>query len=463
METIKEKSEKDVVSLLHALIQAALVYDVNNDVVLKAAQKFIELINFLFETISYITIVRSQDYLFINKRRLRFEVFGYASLQTMYHRFRSLNIRSITLSPGMSHDEIIGFALFFRGGEETIWDRWSLQEFPHIQLELQPPGEETGEGSGGDSLEFQQQKEQVKRTYLKSLAVVKNLMNTLWTNKSINIRNYKRVVYGLANFITQDERSFLALTSIKHFDAYTYIHSLNVGILAMIMGERIGLNRKNIVKLGMAGILHDIGKIKVPKELIDKPEKLSNKEWETIRRHPDYGVIEILKTKGMDEMGLSSMIVAFQHHWNYDNTGYPAQERRRNYTFFARIVRVCDAYDAMITARPYQPIPFLLHFALRVIWAHKNTYFDPILVKVLIQILGIYPIGSCLELNSGEIALVIRQNPGYLDLPIVRIITDTQKKKSDGKTIDLSQERTLEIIKPVYPQKYGINIAEYLM
>lgn len=461
---IKETPEKDIVSLLYALIQAVQVYDVNNDVVLKAAQKFLEHINFLFETISHIKIVRSQDYLFINKQRLRFEIFGYASLQALYHRLKALHIRSITLSPGINRDEVISCALLLlRADEESLWDRWSSQTFSHIQLELQTKDEVAEDSPGGDSFGLEQQKEHIKRTYFKSLTVVKNLMDSLWTNKSINISSYKHIVYGLANFITQDERSFLALTAIKHFDEYTYMHSLNVGILAMIMGQRIGFNRKTIVKLGMSGILHDIGKIKVPKELIDKPEKLTEKEWETLRRHSDYGVIEILKTKGLDEMGLASMIVAFQHHWNYDNTGYPAQEKRHNYTFFSRIVRICDAYDAMITARPYQPIPFLPHFALRVIWAHKNTYFDQILVKVLIQLLGIYPVGSCLELNSGEIGLVIRQNPGYLDLPIVKIITDTRHKRNDGKTIDLSQERALEIIKPVYPQQYGINIAEYLM
>jgi hypothetical protein len=98
-----------------------------------------------------------------------------------------------------------------------------------------------------------------------------------------------------------------------------------------------------------------------------------------------------------------------------------------------------------------------------VIWAHKNTYFDPILVKVFIQVIGVYPIGSCLELNSGEIGLVMRQNPGHLDLPIIKIVVDKNQKRNDGRMIDLSQERNVEIVKPIYPQKYNINIAEYLM
>ena len=458
-----DTSEKKLVFFFYALIQAVQVYGVNNNATLKAAQKCLEHINSLFKTISQIELVRYQDYLFINKQRLRFEIFGYATLQAMHQRLKSLNIRSITLSPGVNRDELIGCAFLLRGDEESIWDQLSSEPFPHIHLELQSKDEEAEENPGEDIFGFQQQKEQIKRTYFKSLSVVKNLMNSLWKNQSINIRSYRRIVYSLANFVTRDESTLLALTSIKHFDEYTYMHSLNVGILTMSMGERIGLNRQGIVKLGTSGILHDIGKIQIPKELIDKPEKLTEKEWKTVRRHTDYGVIELLKTKGIDELVLASMIVAFQHHWNYDSTGYPTQEKAIEYTLFARIVRICDAYDAMITARPYQLIPYLPHFALRVIWAHKNTYFDPILVKVFIQAIGIYPIGSCLELNSGEIGVVMRQNPGYLDLPIVKIVVDKNQKKNDDRMIDLSQESKLEIVRPIYPQKYNINIAEYLM
>jgi HD-GYP domain-containing protein (c-di-GMP phosphodiesterase class II) len=458
-----DTSEKNIVSSLYALIQAVQVYDVNNDAVIKTAQKLLDYLNEFFKQVAQIELVRYRDYLFINKQRLRFEILGYASLQTMHLLLKSLNIGSITLIPGVSRDELIGCAFLLKGDEESIWDHVSSEPFPHIHLEPQTSDEETDEGSGGDFLGFQEQKKRIKQTYLKSLGVVKNLMNSLWSNQSIDMRNYRRTVYSLAHSIAQDEQTLLALTSIKQFDEYTYMHSLNVGILAMIMGERIGLGKKNIVNLGTSGILHDIGKTKIPKELITKAGKLTAKEWEIVKRHASYGVIEILKTKGLDEMGLAAMIVAFQHHWNYDSTGYPLQEKTREHTFFARIVRICDAYDAMITARPYQPIPFLPHFAMRVIWAHKNIYFDPALVKVFIQLVGIYPTGSCLELNSGEIGLVIRQNRGHLDLPIVKIVSDKTHEKKDGKTIDLSRQRALEIIKPIYPQKYGINTAEYLM
>ena len=456
-------SEKNIVFFFYALIQAVQVYGVNNDAALKTAQKCLEHINVLFQTISQIELVRYQDYLFINKQRLRFEISAYATLQAMHQRLKSLSIRSITLSPGVDRDELIRCAFLLRGDEESLWDQLSSEPFPHMHLELQSKDEEAEEKPGGDIVGFQQQKEHIKRTYFKSLTIIKNLMSSLWKHQSINIRSYRRIVYSLAHFITRDESTLLALTSIKHFDEYTYIHSLNVGILTMSMGERIGLNRQSVVKLGTSGILHDIGKIQIPKELIDKPEKLTEKEWETVRHHTDYGVIQILKTKGIDELALASMVVAFQHHWNYDSTGYPAQEKAMKHTLFARIVRICDAYDAMITARPYQSIPYLPHFALRVIWGYKDTYFDPILVKTFIQVVGIYPIGSCLELNSGEIGVVMRQNPGYLDLPIVKIVVDKNQKRNDGRMIDLSYERNVEIVKPIYPQKYNINIAEYLM
>jgi HD-GYP domain-containing protein (c-di-GMP phosphodiesterase class II) len=157
------------------------------------------------------------------------------------------------------------------------------------------------------------------------------------------------------------------------------------------------------------------------------------------------------------------MVVAYQHHWNYDGTGYPAREKDEKPTLFAKIVRICDAYDAMTSPRTYQPIPYLRHYALRVLWAHKHTWFDPILVKAFIQLLGIYPVGSCLELSSGEIGLVIRQNAGYLDLPLVKIVTNKQGENVDGATVDLSLEKGINIVRPIFPQQYGINPATYFV
>ena len=117
----------------------------------------------------------------------------------------------------------------------------------------------------------------------------------------------------------------------------------------------------------------------------------------------------------------------------------------------------------MTTSRAYQPVPYLPHFALRVIWSNQNRLFDPVLSKVFTQLLGIYPVGSCLELNTGEIGLVMRQNPSTIDLPIVKIIVDRNNNKIDGDTLDLGMETAIKIVRPTYPQIHGVNPAAYFL
>lgn len=455
MEINLYKSGKNLVFLFYTLVKAVQVYDFNNEVVQNAAQKLIDYINSLLGTISCIELFRYRDYLFFNKQRLKYEIYGYASLQSIENKLKKLKIKSLTFLPGINRDEVIKFASILKEEGDLFLERYALEKFNHIHLEFETGDEEIPE--------LLQDEERTKRRYFKALKVTKNLMNNLWTNQPIDERSFKRVVYGLVDSLFQDEFSLLALTAIKNFDEYTYNHSLNVGILSMGLGQRIGISKKNLAKLGTAAILHDIGKVEIPKELIYKREKLANEEWDTLKQHSTYGVREVLKTKGLDETGMISMIVSFQHHWNYDGTGYPHREKNQKPILFSKIVRICDAYDAMTTARPYQPIPCLPHLALRALWVRKNTDFDPILVKVLIQLLGLYPVGSCLELSSGEVGLVMRQNPGYLDLPIMKIVIDKEAKKTDGKTIDLSEERDLKILRPMYPQQYGINPATYFV
>jgi HD-GYP domain-containing protein (c-di-GMP phosphodiesterase class II) len=279
----------------------------------------------------------------------------------------------------------------------------------------------------------------------------------------VDVKSSRRIVYSLVDSISRDEFGIMALTTIKNFDEYTFNHSLNVGILALALGQRIGLDKKSLARLGASGILHDIGKVEISKDLINKIQKLTDQEWETLKLHSNFGVREILKTRGLDDIAMYAVTVAYQHHWNFDGTGYPLREKDEEPTLFSKVVRICDSYDAMTTARSYQPVPYLPHFALRVIWSNQNRLFDPVLTKVFAQLLGIYPVGSCLELNTGEVGLVMRQNPSNIDLPIAKIIVDRDHNKVDGRTIDLAMDVETKIIRPTYPQIYGVNPAAYFL
>ena len=448
------KAGENFISLFYTLIKAVQVYNLKNDVVQSAAKKVFEDMIFLFSAVASIEIVRYSGYVFFNKQRLRFEIDHYASLQFIDSKLKELKIKTLTFLPGISLGEVLLFSTLFKEERDLFLKHFATEQFDHILIEFAPVEEEISE--------FLKDGERIKKTYFRALKDIRNLMQNLWTNRPVDVRSSKRVVYSLIESLFQDEYGLLALSTLKNFDEYTFNHSLNVGILSLALGQRIGLSKKSLSRLGTAGLLHDIGKVEIPKDLIYKV-KLSEDEWENIKKHSIYGVREILKIRGLDEIALVSMIVSFQHHWNYDGSGYPKREKDRKPILYAKIVRISDAYDAMTSPRTYQPIAYLPHYALRVLWTYRNVWFDPILVKVFIQLLGIYPVGSCLELDSGELGLVIKQNPSFLDLPFVKIVVDKDGKKVDGRLVDLSLEKQPKILRPVDPERHAVNFASYLV
>jgi HD-GYP domain-containing protein (c-di-GMP phosphodiesterase class II) len=446
---------RTIVGLLYPLFRAVQVYDVNNDVVINGAKKFLDFIEEQFTMISSLEFVRYRDYIFFNRQRLKYEIGNYANLTYLNNRLKKLRIKSITFLPGMTQQEVIDFADIFKEDRVTFLKQFVLKRYPHMKLEFLKADEKESEPLEDSAY--------TKRTYFKALKVTKNMMQNLWTGRPVDVKSSRRIVYSLVDSISRDEFGIMALTTIKNFDEYTFNHSLNVGILALALGQRIGLDKKSLARLGASGILHDIGKVEISKDLINKIQKLTDQEWETLKLHSNFGVREILKTRGLDDIAMYAVTVAYQHHWNFDGTGYPLREKDEEPTLFSKVVRICDSYDAMTTARSYQPVPYLPHFALRVIWSNQNRLFDPVLTKVFAQLLGIYPVGSCLELNTGEVGLVMRQNPSNIDLPIAKIIVDRDHNKVDGRTIDLAMDVETKIIRPTYPQIYGVNPAAYFL
>jgi len=451
------KPGKDFIASLYALIKATFVYDFNNDVVVNLVNRFLQNINNLFQTSNQIEILRYRDYIFFNKVRMRFEIEGYASLQFIEENLKRLWIKSITFLSGLKSNEILNFCALFKYDKDIFIQKYNYGGFGSIQVDFLTEQEEIAP-------EFLKDGEQIKKTYFKALKVTKNLIQSLWNRQPVDTRSFRRVIYTLIDSLSQDEFGLTALTTIKNFDEYTYNHSLNVGVLSLAMGQRLDLERKNLVKLGTAGLLHDIGKVAISKQIIDKPDTLTKEEWELLKRHTLFGVSEIIKTRGLDDVSFASLLTAYQHHWNYNGTGYPEKlDPKIQPTLYAQIVRICDAYDAMTTSRPYQLLPYLPAVAIRVLWSNVNTYFEPILTKVFIQILGLHPVSSCLELDNGEIAVVLRQNPAHIDRPIIKIVLNIRKEKTNGPIIDLGLEMKINIAKAVYPQKYDINPAEHLL
>ncbi|HXX54338.1 MAG TPA: HD domain-containing phosphohydrolase, partial [Thermodesulfovibrionales bacterium] len=252
------------------------------------------------------------------------------------------------------------------------------------------------------------------------------------------------------------------------YDEYTYHHSVNVSILSVALGQRIGLSRKALTDLGLVALFHDIGKMEVPPEILNKPTNFDDNEWKIVKKHPFWGVRAILKLKGLDSTSIKTAIVAFEHHLNYDMTGYPKISKPISLDFYSKIVSLADQYDAMTSSRVYSRNPLAPDKALSIMMERAGRELDPILFKFFINMIGVFPIGTLVLLDTKELGLVYGGNTMFLDRPRVLIIIDSNGNRIKGSVVDLAEKENSgkyvrTIVKTMDPNKYRINLAEYML
>jgi HD-GYP domain-containing protein (c-di-GMP phosphodiesterase class II) len=234
----------------------------------------------------------------------------------------------------------------------------------------------------------------------------------------------------------------LALTTIKEFDDYLMTHSANVAILAVAVGERAGLPKTQLGQLCLAAFLHDLGKTAVSREILDKPGLLTAEDRLQIEQHPLHGVHILLGQDHLTQPMLRAIVGGYEHHLNYDMTGYPRVTHKRSLTLFGRIIGMCDRYDAITTPRPYRQRNFTPYEGVRYLMRHTGTQFDPLLVRVFLELVGLYPPGTVVGLADGLVGVVCRAPlPGSpIDRPLVRVIRGAGTDGAESETLlDLAE------------------------
>ncbi|MGH4051768.1 MAG: HD-GYP domain-containing protein [Clostridium sp.] len=235
--------------------------------------------------------------------------------------------------------------------------------------------------------------------------------------------------------IISKKNVMINLVDIKSMDNYTYQHSVNVAIISLIIGVQLQLNKHELYTLCMGALIHDIGKVLIPKSIILKPGPLTDEEFITIKEHPTKGYNYL---KGSLDISAPSRIVALQHHEKIDGTGYPDKLKNKAISRFARIVAIADVYDALTSDRPYKKA-FSPNDAVEFIYSHGNTHFDYEMVKAFSKVVVPYPPGTLVRLSTGDIAVVTIILPNFALRPEVKIIKKGNKptSKEIGSTISL--------------------------
>ena len=253
---------------------------------------------------------------------------------------------------------------------------------------------------------------------------------------AVDSGNARKLVEEISDSVTRNPGALISLARLKTADDYTYMHSVAVCALMISLGRQIGVDEDIIPRLGIAGLLHDLGKAMMPQEVLNKPGKLTDEEFGIMKRHPSEGAKLLQDSDGIDDIALD---VALHHHEKTDGSGYPEGLKDNEISLYAKMGAVCDVYDAITSNRPYKagwdPAESLRKMAE---WA--NGHFDPTVFQAFVKSLGIYPVGSLLRLTSGRLGLVVDQSPKSLLTPRIKVFFSTRSNTRIRPTlIDLSQ------------------------
>ncbi|MFW6382377.1 MAG: HD-GYP domain-containing protein [Bacillota bacterium] len=275
----------------------------------------------------------------------------------------------------------------------------------------------------------------------KGIRLTNNLYSNLLEDRDINnkdIQNLKSYVSNLIDEILANNKIMMNMVDIKNKDNYTFAHSINVTVLSVLLGNKIGLNRLQLEKLALGSICHDLGKSGIPEEILKKPGKLTEKEYNIIQEHPRIGFERL---RELSEITPTSLAIVLGHHEKIDGSGYPRGIKADDIHLFPRITAIVDVYDALSSDRIYRE-RWPIDKTLSLIYNERGIHFDRELVNKFISIMPFYPNGCKVELNDGRKAVVISQNKDQPSQPNIRIL-DAGKKWQEK--IDLSTTDNLKI------------------
>lgn len=302
-----------------------------------------------------------------------------------------------------------------------------------------------------------------RQTYQAAKTIVQNAMYDTRLGRAINMDEVNRVISDMSDSILRNPDALTSLTRLKNFDEYTFYHSVNTSILAMSLGRHLEFDRTTLHQIGVGSLLHDIGKTKIPVEILNKPGRFKPDEMEIMKQHVLRGVEILSTTTGL---GDSYLRPALEHHERVDGTGYPHRRVRRELSQFGMMAAVVDIYDAMTSDRCYhkgqaahEALQFLYRLSL-------EGHLDAVLVQQFIYVVGLYPVGSVVELNTGETGIVKEVHHHAPLAPVVLLV------KSAGNTV-LSHPKELDLVAQVETphrkiaaildsRQVGINPTDYL-
>ncbi len=465
---IQEEGRK-LLAAVYGALRALKFYPLENEAVQNALKDLHETVAMLLEREGIVEFRMVGDFFFLNENRLRLDLRNFSTFGSFARTLREHGVGELRVAPAVTFTEWAPFlSLLLRApasGDPFAGFVERLSKTPVKSIEVSREKESGRVDMDSEAMEG------AKRTYAHSVQMAREVMSDVRIGRAVNVRKVKRAVQSIVDQVLADEPSIIAMTTLREFDDYTFTHSVNVCIFSVVIGQRLGLEKVQLYELGLGALFHDVGKTRMPDDVLNKASGLTDAEWEVMQQHPTEGLLVLFQLHGFADVPYRQMLMAYEHHMKLDLSGYPRSRRHREIGLFARIVGVADAFDAGTSSRSYQYKPWPPDEVLKEMRDNPARGFDPVLVKALMTATGVYPVGTLVVLDTFELAVVMRTNPDpkRLHQPEVKLLADTMGVPLSTPTLcrldeldPSTGEPRRTIIKTTDPERYGIRVSDFV-
>jgi len=451
---MEQKKAEELVRRLAAALRGTELYAPNHPLVQRGIDALAAAATEGLQSASSIVIAFIGDEVVVDAARLPK---GAASLVGFARDLREQDVEKITLSHGLNKEEIRGLVsvLADRKSPLPAPDRLAARGIRNIALGRVVVEEVSGEQAGIAA---------AQRVYATAVETAESLWQAAKAGDQPDPGAARKIIDGLARLVTQDRTSLMALTALKKYDNYTFTHMVNVSALAMAQARALNLDGTLLREFGFAALMHDIGKVNTPLEVLNKPDKLTKEEFDIMKRHVVDGAHILRRTP---EMPALAPIVAFEHHLKQDLSGYPEKIGSRKLNLCTMIVSIADVFDALRSTRPYRK--GLATDRIRNIMSEQgNPAFNQALLKRFVNLMGLFPVGNLVRLSTDELAVVTAEHPSDPFRPQVKIISDSKGQRLDEPLLTNTWERDgrgdhpRAVVEAVDPEPLGIDPLTYL-
>ncbi len=419
-----------LVSHFYKVAKTVGMFGFSNVITKEAVVTFMETATALLTHHEQVLLQTASDCLFVNESRLKIDIEGFTSFKFVIEELKKRDIGGVTFRRGLSEADLCEFLRLFVQFDDAEGNAYEEIEEGLIAAGVRTASlEEVRElAERNDQVEVADSHREVSiNTYFKSIFVAKQFMDSSRGVRPTNLRKANRVVHSIVDLVAEDERTLLALTQIKNYDDCLFTHSANVCVLAVALGQNIGLDKVLLGDLGLAAILHDLGLVGV-QSIGDGPDL-----------HPALGVRRILAGQGVSPASIRCALATLEHHLREDGSGFPELDPAHRCSLLGRIIAITDFYDTITTPASSGAPTFSPEEALRLMAHEGRAVFPRSLVKAFVNTIGTYPLGTAVKLSTGEVGIVHGRSSSLGDLsrPKVKIIQNAAGEAVPHEVVDL--------------------------